>query len=91
MTTETLTEFIQEAPLPPNKTWEDVRRQRDAMLLEAERQYNFDTPESVKAAWRAYKQALRDLPDTYKDIEDLNQIVWPETPSDHIQRLTLTR
>ena len=89
MTTENSPEIIPASP--PEKTWADVRKQRDALLLEAERQYNFDTPEEVKAAWRAYKQQLRDLPETFKDLEDLNQIVFPDTPSEHIQRLTLTR
>ena len=75
----------------PLKTWEDVRKHRDAMLLETEREYNFDSPESIKQAWRAYKQALRDLPDTYKDLEDLNQIEWPEAPKSHIQELMSSR
>lgn len=89
MTNEISTEIAPESP--PQKTWADVRKQRDSLLIEAEREYNFDSPESLKTAWRAYKQQLRDIPDTYKDLEDLNQIVWPDQPIDHVQRLILTR
>jgi hypothetical protein len=71
-------------------TWDTVRSMRDQMLLEAESKYNFDTPASIKAAWREYKQELRDLPTKYKDLEDLTQIEWPQTP-DHSQQLILTR
>jgi hypothetical protein len=74
------------APIP---TWDDIRRKRDQMLLEAERKYNFDTPEEIQAAWRSYKQELRDLPVTYADLQDLNLIEWPSYPS-FIQQLTLS-
>ena len=70
------------------KTWADVRAQRDQLLQEVETLYNFDSPESLKNAYRAYKQELRDLPETYKDLEDLNEIIFPNLPSDHIQKLT---
>lgn len=76
-------------PLPdretPPVTWDIIREKRDQMLLFAETRYNFDTPESIKAQWRAYKQALRDLPQTYAD--DINSLVWPEMP-DTRQELT---
>ena len=76
-------------PLPdretPPMTWEIVRTKRDQMLLFAESQYNFDTPESIKVLWRDFKQALRDIPSTYAD--DINAIVWPEIPNTQ-QQLT---
>lgn len=70
-------------PPPPDRetpplTWEIIREKRDQMLLFAETRYNFDTPEPIKAQWRAYKQALRDLPATYAD--DIESLVWPEMP-----------
>lgn len=76
--------------VPAEKTWDDVRKARDDMLLHAETQYNFDSPEEIINAWKEYKQALRDLPDTYKDLEDLNQIEWPQQPNFE-QQLTLSR
>lgn len=79
-------------PPPPDRetpplTWEIVREKRDQMLLHAETRYNFDTPEPIKALWREYKQALRDIPTTYAD--DINSIVWPEMPNT-AQQLTLS-
>jgi hypothetical protein len=75
---------------PPEKTWDDVRKQRDTMLLHTETQYNFDSPEEIINAWLDYKQQLRDIPETYKDLEDLNQIEWPQQP-DFEQTLTRSR
>lgn len=74
----------------PAKTWDDIRNQRDQMLLEAERRYNFDSPTEIIEAWKTYKQQLRDLPETYKDLEDLNDIEFPQMP-DFSQSLVLTR
>jgi hypothetical protein len=73
----------------PEKTWDDVRAQRDGMLLESETQYNFDSPKAIIDAWKEYKQKLRDIPETYKDLEDLNQIEWPDRPN-FDQQLTLS-
>jgi hypothetical protein len=75
----------------PSTTWADIRLKRDQMLLDAERGYNFDTPEEIQAAWRAYKQQLRDLPATYADLEDLSLIEWPTSPASlFTQQLTLS-
>lgn len=85
MTTENLENII------PSLTWKDIREKRDQMLLEAERRYNFDTPEEVQALWRAYKQQLRDIPTIYAELDDLTQIIWPEDPSNqYMQQLTLS-
>lgn len=85
MTTDNLENSV------PTTTWDDVRRKRDQMLLEAERGYNFDTPEEIQIEWRAYKQALRDIPTTYADLEDLSLIEWPTSPKDQFaQQLTLS-
>ena len=80
----------QPPPAPP-KTWDDVRTQRDQMLEWAETQYNFDSPEYIIEAWKAWKQELRDLPAKYADLEDLNQIEWPPLPTVSIQNLNLSR
>ena len=85
MTTENSENIV---PIP---TWVDIREKRDQMLLEAERGYNFDTPEEVLALWQAYKQQLRDIPTTYADLEDLTQIKWPDDPrNQYTQQLTLS-
>lgn len=78
-------------PLGPAKTWDDVRAQRDQMLDWAETQYNFDSPDHIIEAWKAWKQELRDIPLKYKDLEDLTQIEWPPIPNVQIQQLNLSR
>lgn len=85
MTTENLENS---APTP---TWDAIREKRNQLLLDAERRYNFDTPEAVQELWRNYKQQLRDIPTTYADLEDLNQVEWPTDPSNqYAQQLTLS-
>ena len=41
MTTENL-QLENTENIPPKKTWDDVRKQRNDMLLSVETQYNFD-------------------------------------------------
>lgn len=72
-------------------TWDQVRSYRDELLLAANNFYNFDCPEEMLTAWQTYKQELRDIPDTYKDLEDLRLIQWPQQPTNYFQNLTLSR
>lgn len=71
----------EEPQTPPQPTWDDIRAQRNNMLLAVEKMYNFDSPEEYKQAFIEFKQQLRDLPEKYKDLEDLNQIEWPQLPN----------
>lgn len=71
-------------PLPeevPVITWEIVRHYRDELLREAEKQYCFDSPKEILDAWAKYKQELRDIPKTFKDLENLHEIRWPDMPN----------
>jgi hypothetical protein len=72
-------------------TWENVRDYRDQLLLAAESNYNFDSPEHMKTLWMDYKQELRDIPTVYKDLQDLRLIQWPTLPTGHLQELQLSR
>lgn len=72
-------------------TWDMVREQRDQFILEAERCYNFDSPVSLIQLWADYKQELRDIPQTYADLDDLRLIQWPQTPTAQFQTLYLSR
>lgn len=89
MTTET-EENLQDQ-LPVTITWEMIREQRNQMLDQAEKFYNFDSPERMKTLWTDYKQELRDIPTKFKDLEDLTQIEWPAAPTGHLQELYLSR
>ena len=60
-----------------NGKWDSFRDKRNAKLSECDWTQVEDTPVSDPDAWANYRQELRDLPD---NIEDINNIVWPEKP-----------
>lgn len=68
-------------PIDPNEIWYSVRLQRDRLLSESDTYVLPDrwaamTPEKQQE-WTTYRQALRDLPQTYSDPND---VVWPTKP-----------
>ena len=79
-----------EQTVPPKITWDDIRLIRNDLLHQIEGKYRFDMPPALLKQFQDYKQALRDLPETYKDLEDLHQIKWPNPPMIH-QNLVLSR
>jgi len=60
-------------------TWENVRKKRDYLLKSTDWTV---TPGSTvdQAQWSAYRQNLRDLPQTYKD-RTADNVTWPVQPS----------
>lgn len=56
--------------------WENVRNKRDALLTQCDWTQVSDSPVD-RVAWAAYRQQLRDLPQTHNDPK---QVVWPEKP-----------
>ena len=64
--------------VPPAPTWEQIRSQRDALLKDSDWSVAGDaTPKPSKEAWLSYRQALRDIPSTFKTPEE---VVWPNKP-----------
>jgi hypothetical protein len=62
----------------PAPTWEQIRSQRDALLKDSDWSVAGDaTPKPSKEAWLTYRQALRDIPTTFKTPEE---VVWPKKP-----------
>ena len=60
-------------------SWNDIRLKRDGILKETD--WTMTTGSSVdQAQWAAYRQNLRDLPQTYKD-KTPDDVVWPSQPS----------
>ena len=55
----------------------DLRLTRTAKLRKCDWTQFPDVPESTRVAWQAYRQALRDITNTYTSIDD---VVWPEKP-----------
>ena len=65
-------------PVPP-LTWAAVRAERDRLLADSDWTQVADAPLTTaqKTAWKTYRQALRDLPQTFATPDG---IVWPEQP-----------
>lgn len=62
------------------RLWEALRAKRNALLTECDWTQVADAPltDEKKAAWLAYRKALRDLPGTVADV--WGGVVWPERP-----------
>lgn len=60
--------------------WRAIRAERDRLLLACDWTQVPDAPlnEAEREAWRAYRQTLRDMPET---TEDPAQPIWPTVPT----------
>ena len=58
--------------------WATLRERRDARLAASDWTQLADAPDGKKAAWAAYRQALRDLP---AQTSDPTTPVWPPIPA----------
>ena len=60
-------------------TWNDIRVKRDGILKATD--WTMTTGATVdQAQWAAYRQVIRDIPQTYKD-KTPDDVVWPTQPS----------
>tara|TARA_R100000697_G_scaffold32644_2_gene43965 strand:+ start:115 stop:495 length:381 start_codon:yes stop_codon:yes gene_type:complete len=60
-------------------TWENIRATRDEILRSTD--WTMTTGATVdQAQWSAYRQTIRDIPQTYKD-KTPDDVVWPTQPS----------
>lgn len=59
-----------------------IRRQRNYLLALSDWTQLADSPlsDEEKEEWKTYRQELRDLTDTYADVTDPTQIVFPQSP-----------
>lgn len=60
--------------------WSEVREKRDSLIAETDWTQTGDAPipDDKKAEFAAYRQALRDIPQTYSNPDD---VVWPVKPT----------
>lgn len=58
--------------------WKGVRYERNLLLNQSDWTQLSDVPADLKAKWATYRQALRDLPETYENSEDVK---WPKPPA----------
>ena len=60
-------------------TWDDIRATRDKILRDTD--WTMTSGATVdQAQWAAYRQVIRDIPQTYKD-KTPDDVVWPTQPS----------
>ena len=63
----------------PELTWEEIRSTRDQILRDTD--WTMTTGATVdQAQWAAYRQVIRDIPQTYKD-KTPDDVIWPTQPS----------
>jgi hypothetical protein len=62
----------------PVVTWDIIRFRRDSLLASSDYTQMSDWS-GDKVAWATYRQALRDLPQTYTNAAD---VIWPTAPGE---------
>ena len=65
----------------PNRRMAELRRQRDALLVETDWTQNRDVTLSNDAEWKTYRQALRDITSQTPSDDALSNITFPTKPS----------
>ena len=65
-------------PAPAKITWEQIKAKRDTLLKDSDWIDLPNSPVKNKQAWLDYRQALRDLPETFETPES---VVWPKSPN----------
>ena len=60
----------------------DLRNYRNSILDSSDWTQTVDSPlsDTKKLEWQTYRQELRDLPATYKDIESIDKVIFPKEP-----------
>lgn len=62
-----------------DESWDIIRKKRDYLLSSTD--WTMIPGATIdQAAWAAYRQILRDLPQTYKG-KDPSAVIWPKKPS----------
>lgn len=76
---EDLADEARQSAQRPALTWDDIRGQRTILLQRCDWTQAADAPltTELKADWAAYRQALRDLPETFASPE---LVTWPTPP-----------
>ena len=66
-----------------NTPYSILREERDGRLFRSDWTQLSDAPltESKKQEWSVYRQELRDLPQTYPNLTSLEEVIWPQEPS----------
>jgi hypothetical protein len=73
---ETVTVTYTAVDQTDDEQWASIRTQRDELLAQSDYMGNSDV--TMSSAWKTYRKALRDLPASESDPDD---ITWPDAPS----------
>ena len=59
-----------------------IRLKRMTLLASCDWTQAADSPlnETKRNAWAVYRQQLRDMPDTFANVNSINDVVWPTPP-----------
>ena len=59
-----------------------LRDERDCRLFKCDWTQAADSPlnDLQKEEWKIYRQALRDIPSAFGDVDTLQQVGWPNPP-----------
>jgi len=60
--------------------WVSIRRERDRLIAETDWMMLSDTG-TVSAAWKNYRKALREIPQSQDSVKKFEDIDWPDKPS----------
>ena len=60
--------------------WKEIREMRDKLLAETDWMMLSDTG-TVTAAWKNYRKALREIPQSQDSVKTFADITWPTKPS----------
>ena len=60
--------------------WAIIRRKRDKLIAETDWMMLSDTG-TVSAAWKNYRKALREIPQSQDSVKTFSDIDWPDKPS----------
>ena len=58
---------------------QELREKRNVLLAETDWMANKDV--TLPAAWKTYRQELRDLPSGLDTVDKVNAVTWPTKPS----------
>jgi len=60
--------------------WKRIRAERDRLIAETDWMMLSDTG-TVSAAWKNYRKALREIPQSQDSVKTFSDIDWPDKPS----------
>lgn len=66
------------AELTAGEPLKQLRSQRNRLLQACDWTQGVDVPDSIKLPYQTYRQALRDITNTYSSLDD---VVWPDKPA----------